>query len=73
MRKLECGYLGHWKFVGEGVFELKMDFGCGYRIYFGQKNKQIIILLVGGDKSTQSKDIKHAQKYWKDFKENENE
>ncbi|MGI4851514.1 MAG: type II toxin-antitoxin system RelE/ParE family toxin [Janthinobacterium lividum] len=70
LRRMEGGNLGYWKSVGEGVFELKMDFGSGYRIYFGEQNEQIIILLSGGDKSTQRQDIMQAQNYWKDYKEN---
>ena len=69
LRRIEGGNLGNWKSVGEGVFELKMNFGSGYRIYFGEENDQIIILLSGGDKSSQHQDIKQAHKYWKDYKE----
>jgi len=48
--------------------ELKVDFGPGYRIYFGQMGRALIVLLCGGDKSTQSKDIKKAHEYWTDYK-----
>lgn len=70
LRRLEMGHLGDWKSVGEGVFELKFSFGSGYRIYFGEEEKQWIILLAGGDKKTQTKDIKRAQAYWREYKEN---
>lgn len=53
--------------VGEGVHELKMDFGPGYRVYFGNDDP-LVILLAGGDKSSQSRDIKKAKEYWNDYK-----
>ena len=54
--------------VGEGVAELKLDIGPGYRIYFGQHNDSIIVLLLGGNKGTQNDDITRAKTYWKDYK-----
>ena len=59
--------------MGEGISELKIKFGAGYRVYFGQKGDEIVILLSGGDKSSQNKDIKQAQKYWQDYKQSSNE
>ena len=52
--------------VGDGVFELKMDYGPGYRIYYGEERQQIIILLLGGSKHRQQKDIDLAKEYWRD-------
>jgi putative addiction module killer protein len=62
---------GNWstvKGVGAGVFEVKIDFGPGYRVYFGKDGEQIIILLGGGTKKRQSADIGIAKEHWKDYK-----
>ncbi|HAA30819.1 MAG TPA: addiction module protein [Cyanobacteria bacterium UBA8553] len=66
--RVEEGNLGDYKSVGEGVFELRIDYGTGYRLYFGQEESTIIILLCGGDTSTQAQDIRKAQKYWEDYR-----
>src|SRR3989338_858351 len=66
--RVKLGNFGKCDPVGQGIMELKLDFGPGYRIYFGQMSQTLIILLCGGDKSTQSKDIKKAQEYWADYK-----
>ncbi|MGI0480783.1 type II toxin-antitoxin system RelE/ParE family toxin [Geminocystis sp. CENA526] len=72
LRRIRLGNLGDHKSVGYGVFELRIDYGKGYRIYFGQIENTIILLLCGGDKSTQKKDIIKAQEYWKDYANREN-
>jgi putative addiction module killer protein len=59
-------FLGSCKPVGDGVFELKDDFGPGYRIYFVEDGKDIILLLCAGDKSNQQTDIGTAKNYWTD-------
>lgn len=53
--------------LGNGVYEIKIDLGPGYRVYFGEDGKKIILLLVGGDKGTQSKDIVTAKRYWRQY------
>lgn len=60
LTRVESGILGDTKPVGEGVSEFRIDYGPGYRVYFTKKNRTIIVLLVGGDKSTQAQDIKRA-------------
>jgi len=58
-------HFGDCKPVGEGISELRINFAKGYRVYFKEKDGKIIILLIGGDKSTQEKDIKKAKDIWK--------
>ena len=60
--RMKEGNFGDSKSVGGGVFELRIDVGKGYRVYFTNKNNRIVFLLVGGDKSTQDADIKTAKK-----------
>lgn len=60
--RMEDGNFGDSKSVGGGVFEIRIDVGKGYRVYFTNKDNKIIFLLVGGDKSTQDDDIKTAKK-----------
>ena len=62
------GNFGDHRFIGGGIIELKIDYGPGYRIYLGQYGQEIIVLLCGGDKSTQDKDIAKAHDYWDDYK-----
>ena len=67
--RLEEGNPGEHEAVGNGVYELKIRFGPGYRVYFGVESKVIVILLLGGDKGTQRKDIEKACEYWHSYKE----
>ncbi|PSJ18158.1 type II toxin-antitoxin system RelE/ParE family toxin [Nitrosomonas supralitoralis] len=70
IRRLAEGLYGDCHSVGEGIFKLRMFFGSGYRIYFGEDYGNIVILLCGGDKDSQKQDIKNAKEYWKDYKNN---
>ena len=58
--RLQLGLLGDARFVGEGVSEMRIDYGPGYRVYFVQRGTKVTILLAGGDKRTQSRDIEKA-------------
>ncbi len=70
VERLSEGHLGDCRSVGQGVYELRFHFGPGYRIYFGERGGRLIILLCGGDKDTQQKDISLAKTYWADWCEN---
>jgi len=61
IRRLELGNPGDVKPVGEGVSELRIDYGAGYRVYFKQNGPKLVILLAGGDKDSQQKDIESAK------------
>ena len=67
IERLAAGHAGGAKPVGEGVSELRIDTGPGYRVYFTRKGREVVILLAGGDKSTQPKDIRAAQKLARDL------
>ncbi|MGH8445971.1 MAG: type II toxin-antitoxin system RelE/ParE family toxin [Solimonas sp.] len=62
IRRVEAGNPGQYRMLAGGVGELKVDFGPGYRIYFAQRGPVLVILLCGGDKSSQQKDIQAAMK-----------
>lgn len=64
VNRIELGNFGDHKFCRDGVSELRIDVGAGYRVYYAISGKQIILLLCGGDKRTQSADINLACKYW---------
>lgn len=65
--RLRFGNFGDCKSVGAGVYELRIHFGPGFRVYFGLVGTEIVLLLGGGDKSSQQKDIKICQRYWQEF------
>ncbi|WP_145558714.1 type II toxin-antitoxin system RelE/ParE family toxin [Yersinia mollaretii] len=65
--RAESGNFGDHKFERDGVWELRVDYGPGYRVYYAVENKEIILLLVGGNKATQDKDLDRAVAYWRDY------
>jgi putative addiction module killer protein len=66
--RMEQGNLSNVKSVGEGVLEFRIDFGPGYRVYLGRDGAALIILLTGGTKKRQQRDIDAAKEYWMDYK-----
>jgi putative addiction module killer protein len=66
--RVRLGNLGKNRSVGEGVYELKIHYGPGYRVYYSLEKKTVVLLLPGGDKSSQKKDIAQARVYWQDYK-----
>ena len=69
LNSIKYGNFGDCQSVGDGVFELRLHFGAGYRIYFGAVDNAIVLLLCGGDKSSQATDIVRAKAYWLEYKE----
>lgn len=65
--RLGEGNPGHYRFLGGGLFELKIDFGPGYRVYYTKDQETLIILLCGGDKTHQNRDIDRAREYLTDY------
>ena len=68
LRQVQAGNLGDCEPVGEGVIELRIHIGAGYRVYCGRHGKTIVILLCGGDKGRQAADIKRAKELWTEWK-----
>lgn len=70
LKRVMLGNYGDCKLLKStsGVWELRVDIGSGYRVYFGKEDNKIIVLLVGGDKKSQERDIVKAQDYWLDYK-----
>lgn len=73
LERLELGNLSSIKSVGAGVQELRIDYGPGYRIYFGWDGESLVILLAGGTKKRQQADIERARELWQEFKERKRE
>lgn len=65
--RFEMGTLGDHKSVGAGVWEARIDFGAGYRIYFSKERGSTILILLGGDKNSQRRDIREAKRLRRDF------
>jgi putative addiction module killer protein len=65
LNRVRLGNFGTVKALGYGVHELKIDYGPGYRVYYAMSGKTVVLLLIGGDKSTQKDDISTAKAYWK--------
>jgi putative addiction module killer protein len=68
LTRVRAENFGDCKSVGGGVFELRIVLGPGLRVYYGLQGQQVVILLGGGDKSTQARDIRRAQQLWQQFK-----
>lgn len=68
VNRLRYGNFSDCEPVGKGLSELKINYGPGFRVYFGHKNMKILLLLCGGDKSSQSSDIRKAHELWDEFK-----
>lgn len=73
LRRLELGNFSNVKGVGGGVFEYRIDFGPGYRVYFGKDGDAVVILLGGGTKKRQDRDITTAHDRWADYKKHKTE
>lgn len=67
LERLEIGNFGDCKFLRDGVSELRVDWGPGYRVYFGRDGRTVIVLLCGGDKRKQDADIKRATELWQEY------
>lgn len=68
LRQVEAGNFGDCEPVGEGVIELRIHLGAGYRVYCGRHGKTVVLLLCGGDKGSQVADIKRAKEMWSEWK-----
>jgi putative addiction module killer protein len=68
LNRVLLGNFGDHKSVGQDVYELRIRYGAGYRIYYAEVDGKIVVLLCAGDKSTQADDVKTAHAYWKDYK-----
>lgn len=68
LRQVQAGNFGDCEPVGEGVIELRVHVGAGYRVYCGRHGKTVVLLLCGGDKGSQTADIKRAKELWSEWK-----
>ncbi len=67
MDRLVAGNFGDHKFCRDGISELRIDIGAGYRVYYAKAGRTIVLIVCGGDKRTQAADIERAVKYWEDY------
>lgn len=67
LNRIRLGNFGDCKSVGGGVEELRIDFGPGYRVYYGREGALVVVLLCGGSKKSQARDIVTAQRQWKEY------
>jgi putative addiction module killer protein len=68
LTRIRAGNFGQVRALGDGVSELKIDHGPGYRVYYAMAGKTVVLLLIGGDKSTQKRDIDTAKNYWREYR-----
>jgi putative addiction module killer protein len=67
LKRIQLGSFGDSKHLDDGIWELRIHYGPGYRIYFGRQGTSIVILLLGGDKRSQTRDIAKAKRYWIEY------
>ena len=70
--RVRLGNCGDARSIGEGVFELRIHLGPGYRVYFGREGERVVILLCGGDKGSQARDSERAREFWRDYRSQSN-
>jgi putative addiction module killer protein len=70
LNRLMLWHYGDYKSMGDGLYELRIHYGGGYRVYFAEYEQTVILLLIGGSKRSQERDIVKAKKYWREFQEN---
>jgi len=69
LNRAMLGNYGDYDAVGDGIYELRIHYGPGYRVYFSEQGNELLLLLLGGSKRTQKQDIKKAKLYWAEFRE----
>jgi len=72
LTRIQTGNFGDCKRIDDAIYELRFFFGNGYRVYFGKDDENIVLLLCGGIKDTQNKDITNAKRYWRQYNEQKN-
>ena len=72
LNRIRLGNFGDCRSVGGGVQELRIDYGPGFRVYFGRRSPFAVVLLVGGSKKSQAKDIETARKFWREYSDVKN-